>query len=283
VRLAIAMILLVQICVALIAGGIAIAIAWLMLGRRISFWLDKCVPGRRSAMPHDPSRIKFDPEGLSSHFTLGSTGWSLSWPERPWPSELKVLTDRQCRLVLRADAHSFTFGPVATWWNDPVKPEYQFVAEAGDVVSFTREISRVPWPTPFEYSILGGSSPKWKKFAYDRLRWRKASGSVLEVVWRSEYWFYRKSGWADNWQRRLTGVSIRRGPIEKAIAAYLARTKGWTGAEYRLESLPGSSAEALVAAVHLDDGTAIQPGCGKSVVLHVNKASGKVVGETGFQ
>lgn len=270
--------------VALTAGGaFAIAIIWLMFGRRISLALDRFVSGRRSPMPYDPSRIKFDPAGLSSYFALGSSGWSLSWPEQPWPSKLTVLTDRQNRLVLRADALSFTFGPVTTRWNDPTKPEYQFVPEVGDTVSFTREISRVPWPTPFEYSILGGSSPKWKKFAYDRLRWSKASGAALEVVWRSEYWWYRKSGWADNWQRRLIRVSIRWGPIEKAVAAYLARTKGWNASEYQLESLPGNSNNLAIAAVHFGDRAAEQPGGGKSVVVHVEKASGKVIREMGFQ
>lgn len=275
------LLLLLPICIATAAGGIAIA--WLMFGRRISLALDRFVPGRRSPMPHDPSRILFDPEGLASHFTLGSTGWSLSWPEQPWPSELKVLMDGQCRLVLRAGARSFTFGRVEKWWDDPVKPEYQFVPEEGDTVSFTREISRVPWPTPFEYSILGGSSPKWKKFACDRLRWTKASGASLQVIWRSEYWFYRKSGWADNWQRRLIDVRIRWGPVEKAIAAYLAGAKGWNPVDYQLESLPGSSTDTIVAAVHFDDNSATCPGGGKSVVLHVDKASRRVAEETGFQ
>jgi hypothetical protein len=275
--------IIVYACLAAVAAGTAIAFVWLLFGRRISGFLDKCVPGRCSAMPHEPSLIQFDPAGLSSQFSLGSSNWSLSWPTQPWPAELKVLTDRQGRLVLRAGARSFTFGSVEKWWNDPVKPQYQFVAEAGDIVSFTREISRVPWPTPFTYNILCGASPKWKKFAYDRLRWRKESGSVLEVTWRSEYWWYRPTGWADNWQRRLTRVSLRWGSVEKAVTAYLAKTKGWNASEYRLESLPGSSTDAVLAAIHFEDGAATRPCGGKSVIVRVNKVSGKVVSETAFQ
>ncbi|HSZ60085.1 MAG TPA: hypothetical protein VK797_30860 [Tepidisphaeraceae bacterium] len=198
-------------------SGAAIAVAWLFCGRWIAFVLDRCVPRRRSPMPHEPMLIAFDPEGLSSHFSLGPQGWPLSWPWRPWPSELKIITDEQGRLVFRTDERSFTFGPIRTRWNDPRKPQYEFVPEAGDVVSFTREMSRLPWPTPFEISWLGGASPKWKRLVYYRLRWNKSSGSVLEVLWRSEYWFYRRSGWADTWQNRLVRVRIRVSRAEKAV------------------------------------------------------------------
>ena len=70
----------------------------------------------------------------------------------------------------------------------------------------------------------GGGGEKWRHEAkkrrravYYRLRWNKSSGSVLEVLWRSEYWFYRRSGWADTWQNRLVRVRIRVSRAEKAV------------------------------------------------------------------
>jgi hypothetical protein len=122
--------------------------------------------------------------------------------------ELRVIADEQGRLVLHAGGRAFTFGPIQTRWNDPVTPSYQSAPEAGDVVSFTRTLGRLPWLTPFTFSWLGGASPKMKRLIYDRLTWTKASGARLKVLWRGEEWFYPGSGWADTWSTRLTRVQI---------------------------------------------------------------------------
>lgn len=274
----------VAICFAITAAGsIAIGLAWLMLGRKISVVVDWCFPRPPSPRPTDPMLIAFDPAGISSHFTIGSWAWPLSWLSQPWPLEFKIVMDGHRRLVLHAGVRSFTFGPIQKRWNDPAKPEYQFAPETGDVVSFTRTTGRLPWPTPFAYNWLGGSVPKWKRFIYDRLRWTKDSGTVLEVVWRGEEWFYRRSGWADTCNNRLSSVRIHPGPIEKAVVAYLAWTKRWTSGEYRLETSPTASGDTIVTAVYLDDESATRPGAGKSIVLRVSKSSGSVTSEKAYQ
>jgi hypothetical protein len=53
--------------------------------------------------------------------------------------------------------------------------------------------------------------------------------------------------------------------------------------EYRLETLPTTSKDVVVTAIHLDDEAATRPGTGKSMVLHVNKSSRNVISETAFQ
>jgi hypothetical protein len=161
--------------------------------------------------------ITFDPAGISSSCAIGSWGYSLSWPWPPWPCELKVVFDEKGQLALSADGRSFTFGPVRERWSDPVKikPSYLFVPDDGDVVSFTRDISLLPWPTPFTFNILGASVPKWKRYAYDRLRWTKLSGDKLEIIWTNEYWFYRGSGWSDCCMNRLSRVRIHAGSMKQ--------------------------------------------------------------------
>jgi hypothetical protein len=270
--------------ITIIAGAlIAAGIIWLSLGRRISLLVDRCFPNLKSPQSTDPMIITFDPAGISSHFTLGSWNWPLSWASPPWPFELKIILSRREQLILRAGDRSFTFGPVRKMWDDPKKPQYQFLPDAGDVVSFTREVGRLPWPTPFTFNILGASVPKWKRCAYDRLRWTKPSGATLEIIWHDEYWFYRGSGWTDTYNNRLTNVNINISPIEKTAAAYLAKTKGWTAREYRLEPHPATPQEDLIAAIFLNDETSQEPGAGKSVILRINKSSGKITGETGWQ
>jgi hypothetical protein len=271
------------IWIALITGAVAILVIRILFCRQICLFLDSFLPGRRSPLPHEPMLIEVDPAGISSRFMLGPENRSLSWPDTPHPFELDIAPDGRGRLVLRAGPRSFTFGPIRKCWDDPVKPQYEFVPEAGDEIWFTREVSRASWPTPFTFNVLGGATPSWKRFTYDRLRWRKTSGAVLEIVWRSELWLYPRSGWADNYQRRLTRVRIQCSPIETAAAAHLAKTRGWTAAEYRLETLSGASNETAIAVVHLADQAATHPGDGKSLILRFDQVSGKLLGESGFQ
>jgi len=68
--------------------------------------------------------------------------------------------------------------------------------------------------------------------------------------------------------------------FQKAVAAYLETTRGWAAAEYRLEA---HSDEHAVTVVYLKDEAASQPGGGQSVILRIDKRSGRVVGETAFQ
>jgi hypothetical protein len=257
-----------------ITAGIAIGIAWLWLGRWISQFVDWCFPGSPAPHPTDPLLIN------SENFALGSRNWPLPRSEE---FDLKFTTDLKGRLVLFCGGRTFTFGPVQKMWDDPIRPQYQFFREAGDVVSFTREIGRLPWPTPFTFNLMGVPTPKWKRYAYDRLCWIKPGGAILEITWRDEYWFYRRSGWADVNINRLADVSIRPSPVEKAIAKYLATTKGWTGNEYRLETQSTTPEEEVVAAIYLRDEAAAQPGAGKSIMLRVSSLSKKIVNETGWQ
>ena len=192
-----------------VASAAGIGVVWLWQGQRIARMLDRCFPGIPLPQPVAPMLIDFDSGGISSQFSIGLKSWPVSWPWAPGKSELKLALDNAGRLVFSADGKPFVFGPVQRLWTDPTKPRYLFAPDAGDVVSFTRHISQFPWPTPFTYSLLGGSSPKWKRYAYDRLRWTKASGAVLEMVWTDEYWFYPGSGWCDTFNNRLARVWIR--------------------------------------------------------------------------
>jgi hypothetical protein len=268
--------------IAAITGAVA-AVVWLVLGRRIAVVADLCFPQAGLAQPTSPMHIEFDPAGISSRFTLGPRIWLMSWPTAPGPSKIGIVTDRQGRLVICVDRGSFAFGPVQKCWDDMGKPNYEFAPEVGDVVLFTRETGRLAWPTPFSFNLLGGATPKWKRFAYDRLRWSKSSGAVLKVVWRNQEWFYPGPGWVDTYDNRLGRVIIKRAPIEEAAAAYLARTRCWNGSEYRLETCSGEQNDLIVRAIHFEDESARQPGAGKSIVLHVDRVSGKVVSESAFQ
>jgi len=231
---------------------------------------DRCFPGAPSTKDYEPLQIDV------SRFAIGH--WGFSSP----PDAVRLALDSHQRLVLLASDRTFTFGPVKTRWTDPIKPQYEFVSEAGDIVSFTRDVSRLEWHTPFAWSFMLYAARR-HRYAYDRLRWRKLSGAEFEIVWREDQRYYPRSkeGWQDEYNFELAKVSIRQGPVEKAAAEYLSSKKGWSENAYRLEIQTATVEDYVVAAIYMTDGS--YPGGGKSVMLRISKSSGKVAGETGFQ
>jgi len=254
---------------ALIFGcGLGVAILWLWLGSRFVLVFDQYFPG--APAPIKPDHFGIDLKTFSMDMGRTLTGLGT----------IKLSVDSQKRVVLGVDRRSFTLGPMTECWSDP---SFLFAPEADDVVSFTRDVSRIVWHTPFAFSFLGGTVPKRHRYGYERLRWTKSSGAVLEITWRSGENFYPRSGWAQDYNYRLTKLDIRPGPIENAAGAYLANNKKWSGGDYRLESQASTKDDYIVAAICLKDESANHPGGGRSVVLRINKSSKKVVGETGFQ
>ncbi len=247
---------------------LGVAILWLRLGSRFVLVFDQCFPGAPKVIEHDHFGITLDTFSTDMGRTLTGLG------------TIKLSLDSQKRVVLGVDDRFFTLGPMTECWSDPY---FLFVPEADDVVSFTRDVSRIEWHTPFAFYWLGGTVPKRHRYGYERLRWKKNSGAVLEIIWRSGEDFYPRSGWAEDSNYRLTKLKISPGPIENAAAAYLAKNKKWTSADYRLEFQASTKDDYVVAAIYLKDETPSHPGGGKSVVLRINKSSKKVVSETGYQ
>ncbi len=175
-----------------IGSGLAIVALWLSLGRRIVLLADRILPG-----PPSPKEI--------GHLVISSESFSIG-PQR-WPFDLKVTMSRENRLVLAAESREFTFGPVTAKWADA---QYLFIPDTGDQVSFTRDVSRMEWHTPFAFSFMGGRMAKRHRYAYDRLRWTKNSGAALEITWRSEQKF--DGGWRDQYNFLLTNVAVQPSP-----------------------------------------------------------------------
>ncbi len=183
----------------IIASGIVVAGAiWVLLGSRISLLAGCCFTGPRTMLAASPLWI----DGES--FALGPRKWPLP---RAGPFAVKVSVDARHRVTIEIGRRVFPLGPVREMSGGP-EPQYLFVPEAGDTVRFTRETGRLAWWTPFAFSMLGAETPSWHRYVYDRLRWTKASGEELEMVWRDEQSRFR-TGWMDAYANRLTAVTIR--------------------------------------------------------------------------
>jgi hypothetical protein len=250
---------LLRIAAALAIAALVIAV-WLFLGEQISRAADHVYAHKPTPKPSAPLALN------RGTFVLG---------DRSWPLPITPVLDSQARVTIQ----SFTLGPIQKRWADSM----EFIAEPTDQISFSRTNGRLPWPTPF-YGLftLGASAPKWSRNAYDKLRWTKANGAVLEIVWRDEQRL-RPGGWSDEYNNQLSSLTIHPSPFENIAIAYLAKTKHWEPSEYRLEPRPSENSDELFSAIYLKDENASHPGAGHSVLLRINRSSKMIVNETAWQ
>lgn len=247
-------------------------VVWVFAGPKIAALLDRfyTVADARLAL----GNFSLQP----GEFDIGRKRWFLS-------SDLLVGADSRRRVTLAAAGRIFTFGPIQSCSAASTGSCYEFVADPGDEISFEKSRSWLAWPTPLEFSIMGASMTSWRRHAYRRLFWKKSSGASIEMVWRDEQGYFAKAGWTDGNLQIAPVVTIRPSRFEGAVVNYLLEKKGWKGDAYRLESR-GVSSDGLsdvTAAIYLQDLKGAEPGGGKSVEIFVDRKSGKVLREVGWQ
>jgi hypothetical protein len=167
---------------------VALAVAWLWVGRQVALLLDRIITGRAMSLPAD--RFMYDGGG----FVIGEKRMEFALTNN-LRADLGLTFDSSNRVILSSGHNAFILGPRTSPADPSGRPEFTFTAEPGDEVSFAARESLLGWPTPFEFSILGGSSPWWKRYVYYRLVWKKPSGARLEMWWRYERDFYSGTGW----------------------------------------------------------------------------------------
>jgi hypothetical protein len=261
------------------------AIVWLLAARPLTLMLDRFLTIRVSSLPVSP--LAYDGGG----FRIGELPMTFTGTDNR-RLDLRLLAGPMNHAVLSAGGQTFTLGPRTTPPDPSGRPEIDFTAEPGDELSFTLERSCMGWPTPFEFHLMSGRSPWWRRHLYYRLAWKKRSGARLGVLWRYEQQYYAGSGWTSgammfNGSTGLIRITVHpeTSVHENAVARYIARTKGWTRGEYRLESRgPGADGRSdVVAVIYLKDQSSPAPGGGQSVELYVDRASGRVGVELGGQ
>ena len=259
-------------------------IGWLVLGRQVTLHLDRVIPGRIVSLPVSP--LKYDGGG----FVIGDIPLLFATLDNR-RSALRLESDSANRVILSDGLASFTLGPRTNPVDPAGRPEIDFVADAGDIMTLTSRRSLLAWPTPFEIKIMGGPAPWWKRYVYHRLNWHKRSGANLAMLWRYEQRYFAATGWSRpdmmwNYQTALLSVRIQPpAEPESSVREYLARTRGWRSADYRVERR-GSSADGrseVFAILHPDDEHAVEPGAGKSIELYLDPGSREITKEIGGQ
>lgn len=272
---------IIIIVLALVFAGIA----WLSAGRRLTLLLDRVVSVNVRPLPVSP--LSYDGGGFligDLSMTFGATN-NLVFP-------LCLSTSGSGFVTLSAGNRDFILGPRTNPSDGSGRPELDFIPEPGDQLSFVTNTSLLAWPTPFEIRFMGGPSPWWRRYVYYRLHWKKRSGANLEMAWRYGQQFLAASGWSSPvmmWDSQTGLLSVDIHPaspaLEDAVAQYIAKTKGWKRSEYRIEDRgPGPDANVEeFAVVCLCDEQNPVPGAGHSVRLDVDRASGRVTREQGYQ
>lgn len=181
--------------------SIVALVVWLAAGRHITLLLDAFVTGRTVSLSVDP--LVYDGGG----FVIGAKSMTFAETNN-LRGDTDAILDSSGRVVLTTAHKTFVMGPL-TIPSSSGRPDFYFRPEPGDEVSFTASKSLLPWPTPFEFKMLGGSSPWWRQYVYYRLAWKKPSGARLEMLWRYEREYYSGKGWTDpimTWMTSQTGL-----------------------------------------------------------------------------
>jgi hypothetical protein len=128
--------------------------------------------------------------------------------------DVELTFDSSNRVVLSASHNNVILGPLTSTVDPSGRPDFTFRAEPGDEVSFAVSESLLSWRIPFKFNVFGGASPRWGRYVYYRLIWKKPSGAGLEIFWRYQREFYPGRGWTEplmmwNSQTGLLSVDIQ--------------------------------------------------------------------------
>ena len=192
---------------AAVIGG-AMVIWWFAAGARLVALIDRITTAPQGA-PAAPTRFTFDEgnDATSEQPTL-SFGDRRRTAARAW----RIVERPAGRISLETPEGSMVLGALTRRWTlGSDRLSFEFAPEAGDVVSFTRRQSRLPWPRPFAINWLGGTSAHWGRYVYHRLVWRKPNGAELDVVWRDEQQLLAGQGWIDQYVPTPPVTTLRPG------------------------------------------------------------------------
>lgn len=167
-----------------------LAIVWLWRGRQFTLLLDQVGTVRKTSLLVSP--LRYDGGGLR----IGGLAMTFGGIDN-LRADVRVTSDASGLVHLAAGQSSLPLGPRTNPVDPRGRTDIDFVADTGDKVAFTSSRSPLSWPSPFEFKIMGGPSPSWRRYVYYRLTWTKPGGAKLEMLWRYEQQYYSNGGWKE--------------------------------------------------------------------------------------
>lgn len=196
--------------VTLAACAAALVALWIFRGREISSFIDRywTVEGRSRPI----QSIAYEGSGTGGILTCDDLSFSLN-DVGPGLS-LSIGSTKDNQLALAKSGKVFPFGPLKSAADDTTE-HLATAPPPGDQARVTTRHSVLSWPTPFEINLMTGHSPSWKRHTYYEIRWKKASGADLQMLWRYEQFFYPGNGWAGGFMTREGSTGLIRVEIKQ--------------------------------------------------------------------
>ena len=176
-------------------------------GRYVTLLVDQFRTAEMESHPIDS--IGYDGNEVGGTFEIGGSFFNtIGVNGSAFPLTLRQNSLNQ--FVVTRGGKSCVLGPVSNRTG-----RLRILPAAGDQISFVIERSVLNWPTPFEVNFMTGHSSSWRRNLYYELRWQKASGEKLEMVWRYEQYFYPHDGWASGFMTHAGTTGLVRVKISR--------------------------------------------------------------------
>lgn len=199
------------ILLAVVAAGAAmLAALWIFRGRQISSFIDRYWTVETQSAPIQSIAY----EGTGTGGILICNGVSFSLNELSPGLSLSVGSTKDNQLALATSGKVFPFGPL-TSTSDNTGERLATVPPSGDQAFLAMRHSVLGWPTPFDTNLKTGQSPSWKRNIYQEIRWKKPSGTTLQMLWRYEQVFYPGNGWTSGFMTREGATDLIRIEIKE--------------------------------------------------------------------
>jgi hypothetical protein len=182
----------------LIVCVVAILASWIFGVRQLSLFIDRF--GTVEVNSTKINSIAY--EGTGTGGTLVVNNLRLSLDEAAPNLSLSIGSTKDNQFALASGGKVFAFGPIGSKAENATD-QLATALPSGDEASLTTRRSFLTWPAPFDFNFMTGQSPSWKRHVYYQLRWKKASGATLEMLWRYEQYSYARTGWGSGF---MTGV-----------------------------------------------------------------------------
>jgi hypothetical protein len=187
---------------------IALVVLWLWRGRDLLRVVDKLYVAKTRSRPI--SAISYEGSGAGGILRADDVDLSLNQVDLGG-AQPSVGTTKDGQLALSFRGKVFSFAPVSSQ-DDKLAAK----VPDGDTARISIHHSVVAWRNHFEANFMTGNSPKWKRYIYRRLTWKKPNGAKLEMLWRYEQFFYQNDGWVEAFMVRPETTGLIRVEISEA-------------------------------------------------------------------
>ncbi|HST30794.1 MAG TPA: hypothetical protein VLK27_08145 [Chthoniobacterales bacterium] len=186
----------------------AFAVIWLWRGQELAPLVDRFKTIETSSQKI--SAISYEGSGTGGVLRVADIDLSLD-ETRLSGAKPNVGTTKDGQIALSFRGKVFPFGPALSQ-----DEKLSANVPSGDTARVSIEHGALAWPNFFEVNFMTGNSPKWKRYIYRKLTWRKPEGAKLEMLWRYEQFFYRNDGWVAAFMNRPPATGLIRVEISNA-------------------------------------------------------------------